>query len=77
MVGPESSNEEKRRSRQNVVFELGYFLGKFQRKRGRVILLYTGPLELPSDLSGIVYVDIGSGIESAGETIRRELVGWV
>jgi CheY-like chemotaxis protein len=68
-----SSNELKRRARQNVVFEMGYFLGKLQRRKGRVILLYKGSLELPSDLSGIIYIDISNGIEASGELIRKEL----
>jgi CheY-like chemotaxis protein len=68
-----ASNDEKRRARQNVIFELGYFLATFGRSSGRVVLLYKGPLELPSDLSGVVYIDISHGIEGAGELIRREL----
>jgi len=63
----------KRRGRQNVIFEMGYFLGMLGRKSGRVILLHSGPLELPSDLLGVVYIDISKGIESAGELIRKEL----
>lgn len=43
------------------------------RDTGRVILLYSGPLDLPSDLSGITYIDISKGIASAAEEIRREL----
>jgi predicted nucleotide-binding protein len=70
---PSASNEEKRRARQNVIFELGYFLGTFGRNSGRVLLLYKGSLELPSDISGVIYIDITNGIESAAETIRREL----
>lgn len=65
------------RSRQNVVFELGYFLGKLQRASGKVLLLHKGQLELPSDISGLVYVDITNGIEAAGEHIRRELSIWL
>lgn len=63
----------KRRSRQNVVFEMGYFLGTLGRKSGRVLLLYHPPLELPSDLSGVVYIDISQGIEATGEKIRTEV----
>ena len=63
----------KRRARQNVIFELGYFLAKLERRRGRVLLLYKGDLDLPSDIFGLVYIDITNGIESAGEIIRREL----
>ena len=70
---PEDSNEVKRRARQNVIFEMGYFLGTLGRSSGCVLLLFDGPLEIPSDISGIAYIDISNGIESAGEEIRREI----
>jgi CheY-like chemotaxis protein len=69
----DATNDQKRRSRQNVIFEMGYFLGKLGRKHGRVIMLYKGEIELPSDISGLVYIDISNGIEAAGEAIRREV----
>jgi len=72
-AGADDSNDGKRRARQNVIFELGYFLGLFGRESGRVFLLYKGPLELPTDLAGVVYIDISSGIDAAGENIRKEL----
>ena len=65
--------EQKKRARQNVIFELGFFVGKFGRKSGRVILLYKGNLDMPSDLAGVFYINISNGIEAAGEEIRREL----
>jgi predicted nucleotide-binding protein len=64
---------EKYRARQNVIFEMGFFLGKLGRKSGKILLLHKGPLDIPSDIAGIGYIDITSGIESAGEQIRREL----
>jgi len=39
------------------------------------MLLHKGQVELPSDLNGIEFIDISNGIQSAGETIRRELRG--
>lgn len=69
----DQSNDQKRRARQNVIFEMGYFLGTLGRRSGRVILLHRGPIELPSDLAGVIYIDISGGIEAAGEQIRREL----
>ena len=66
-------NDAKRRARQNVIFEMGYFLGVLGRLSGRVMLLYKGPLELPNDLLGVVYIDISGGVAAAGELIRREL----
>jgi predicted nucleotide-binding protein len=62
------------RARQNVIFELGFFLGHFGRAKRRVILLYRKPCELPSDLLGIVCIDISNGIKAAAERIRAEVV---
>lgn len=42
------------RARQNVVFELGYFIGRLGRER--VCPIYKGEVESPSDIDGIVYV---------------------
>jgi len=61
------------RARQNVIFELGYFLGALGRKTGRVFVLRKGDVEIPSDLQGVVYIDITNGIESAAERIRVEI----
>ena len=69
------SNEEKRRSRQNVVFELGFFYGAFGRRSGRILLLDAGPGPAASDIDGIVWIDIESGIDAAGEEIRKEVGG--
>ncbi len=64
---------DPRRSRQNVVFELGFFYSQFGRRSGRVIVLHKGPLELPSDIQGIIWIDITGGVKAAGEDIRKEL----
>ena len=73
VVSGGDKNEERWRSRQNVILELGFFFGKLNRKTGRVFLLHRGPLELPSDIAGIIYISIDHGIKSAGERIRMEL----
>ena len=44
------------RARQNVVFELGYFFARLGR--GRVVALSKGDVELPSDISGIIYISL-------------------
>lgn len=77
IASPRAPNDSKRRARQNVIFELGYFYAKLQRSGGRVILLYRGHIELPSDIAGIVYVDISKGVEASGEALRRELAQWL
>jgi CheY-like chemotaxis protein len=73
VIDPDKPDDEKRRARQNIIFEMGYFLGNLGRTSGKVLLLYNPPIELPSDLSGVIYIDISNGIESVGEKIRREV----
>ena len=68
------TEDARRHARQNVIFEMGYFFGRLQRKKGQVLALYKGPLELPSDITGVIYIDISNGIASAGEIIRKELL---
>ncbi len=48
----------KPRARQNVVFELGYFIGRLGRKNA--CALTKGNVELPSDYSGVVYISADS-----------------
>lgn len=55
-VGAISTDKEKMRfrARQNVIFELGYFMGKLGRKN--VCALLKGDIERPSDYDGIIYI---------------------
>ncbi|KAF3984346.1 MAG: nucleotide-binding protein [Methylococcales symbiont of Hymedesmia sp. n. MRB-2018] len=55
-IGAASSDKEnfKKRARQNVVFEHGYLIGKISRDR--VATVVKGDIELPNDISGVVYV---------------------
>lgn len=55
-LGATASSRKKphKRARQNVVFELGYFIGKLGRSR--VCALYASDVELPSDFDGVIYV---------------------
>jgi predicted nucleotide-binding protein len=62
------------RARQNVVFELGFFIGALGRSR--VAVLYEDSVELPSDMNGILYsildsqgawkLDLGRELRAAG-----------
>ena len=47
------------RARQNVMLELGYFMGRLGRKK--VCALKRGDVELPSDFAGSVWVSMDDG----------------
>jgi predicted nucleotide-binding protein len=49
---------DRARARQNVVFEMGYFMGKLGRNH--VFVLLEDGVEKPGDLDGIVYTPVNS-----------------
>jgi predicted nucleotide-binding protein len=49
-------DQQKKRARQNVILELGFFLGKLGRKR--VCALYEEGVEIPSDYDGVIFVPL-------------------
>lgn len=53
------TNSLNRRARQNVILELGYFIGKLGRSN--VCALKKGEVELPSDFLGVVYIPLDEG----------------
>lgn len=50
-----NDSSDNTRARQNVVLETGYFMGKLGRNR--TVILADEGIEMPSDLSGVVYTD--------------------
>ena len=69
-VGCAKGGEPEPRARQNVLLELGYFIGRLGR--AKVCALKRGELEIPSDFAGVVWekMDNNSGWKLA---LAREL----
>lgn len=68
----DDSEDSQLRARQNVILELGFFLGKLGRNR--TCALRKDDVEIPSDYDGILYIDMDS--QGAWETkLVRELKG--
>lgn len=71
-IGGPRGGAEQPRARQNVIFELGYFIALL--KRSNVFALKRGDLEVPSDFVGVIYHDM----DSAGawqQDLAREMEG--
>jgi predicted nucleotide-binding protein len=52
-VGGPKDSAKQPRPRQNVILELGYFIGKLGREK--VCAIKSGEMELPSDIIGVVW----------------------
>ena len=55
-VGGTHDDDLQPRARQNVIFEFGYFIGKFGRDRVRALVKETP--EIPTDYSGVLYIPL-------------------
>lgn len=66
-----SPKDRKPRARQNVILELGMFLVRLGRKR--VAILHKGNLELPSDISGLIYIKFNKRVDEVKERLGAEL----
>ena len=67
-----TSTDLKPRARQNVILELGYFMGKLGRK-GHVCVLKKGDIEEPSDILGVIYKEYRSSDDSWKYQLAREM----
>lgn len=76
-LGGQDKKSLKPRARQNVILELGYFMGKFGRSkilcliRGREI---EAPLEKPSDTLGIVTHTFSKKVDECSKDLYRSLI---
>jgi predicted nucleotide-binding protein len=59
LAGTVGEPSQASRARQNVIFELGYFVGRLGR--GRACPLRKGEVEIPSDLYGVIYSEMDAG----------------
>jgi CAP12/Pycsar effector protein, TIR domain len=70
-VGSVKDGVPQPRARQNVLLELGYFIGRLGRSH--VCALKRGKMELPSDFGGVVYEpldDLGGWKTALGRELR-------
>lgn len=74
---PDDNVGTKKRPRQNVIFELGYFLGKFQEEHDRkIIVLKKGDLEVLSDISGVIYFEYNKSVKEVFLDLKQQFGHW-
>jgi predicted nucleotide-binding protein len=67
-----TSEVARKRARQNVWVEVGWFWGRLGRNR--VLLLVRGELEIPSDLDGIEYYQYETSVLDLAPHMRKFLI---
>lgn len=67
----DNERKKEKRARPNVIFEFGYFVGKLGRNR--VCCLYTGDVEILSDLKGLVYKQYHKDVKEVAWDIQKDL----
>jgi len=72
-MATDNQSESWMRARQNVIMELGWFIGYLGRDR--VVILSQGELEIPSDIHGVVDIRFEKTIREVTEKIRQRLNG--
>jgi predicted nucleotide-binding protein len=70
-VGGTSKDNLEPRARQNVILELGYFMGKLRRER--VCCIYKGDLDPPCDIKGVAYYPYQNSVDECYGGIAKEL----
>ncbi|WP_200912638.1 TIR domain-containing protein [Methylobacterium sp. Leaf99] len=68
---PDTDRVKEQRSRPNVIFEFGFFVGRLGR--GRTCCLYRGDVAIPSDLSGLIYKRFERSVEETAWSVSKEL----
>ena len=77
---PKGKSDEDRqpRARQNVILELGMVLASLGRDR--MVLLKKGALELPTDVSGVIYLEFNEHVKEIAVKLATRMKGagiWI
>jgi predicted nucleotide-binding protein len=72
MTGDDVANEDESRVRENVMHEIGFFQGRYNRTG--VVLMHEDGVNIPTNLSGVAYILFpNENIEAGFHVLQREL----
>ena len=80
-----TSDEAKYRARQNVIFELGYFLGRLGRQNVIAIYRKKKDFEIPNDYNGFLWIEYKNGwyfelikeLQACNFDVDANKLGWL
>jgi len=80
-----TSDEAKYRARQNVIFELGYFLGRLGRQNVIAIYRKKKDFEIPNDYNGVLWIEYKNGwyfelikeLQACNFDVDANKLGWL
>lgn len=76
LITPDS--KRVRQARPNVLFELGWFYGKFKNNKENICILLESNTELPSDINGVKYIGFsGAPNEEVLQQMRQQIQNWM
>lgn len=78
-------DEAKYRAKQNVIFELGYFLGRLGKQNVVAIYRKKKDFEIPNDYNGVLWIEYKSGwyfelikeLQAANFDVDANKLGWL
>jgi CheY-like chemotaxis protein len=74
---PSAWPEEQTKQLLQIFFETGFWASQCQETKGRLIILHEGLTAIPTELPGVVLIDISSGLEAAYEEINRTVAPYL
>ena len=76
LMTPDDKIGEESRARENVLLELGYFIGLFPPDDRKVLILRKANANIPSDIQGVERIDFKESIEEIHLKLRKQFKFW-
>jgi predicted nucleotide-binding protein len=76
LMTPDDKVGGESRARENVLLELGYFIGLFPPGDRRVLILRKGDSNIPSDIQGVERIDFRESIEEIHLKLKKQFEHW-
>ena len=76
LLTPDDNVNGGNRARQNVILELGYFMGLYSPESRHIVILRKGDAEIPSDIHGVIRIDFKDDVVEAFKKLHDQFKHW-